>query len=110
MVTLLQEPLDLMIVVGGYNSSNTTHLAKLCASRGVRTFHIEDSECIDPAAGTIRHRPVGARGEETLTGWLDGVTRVGITAGASTPNNKIGDTIVRLAAILGVGEALAAAL
>ena len=49
---LLQEPLDVMIVVGGYNSSNTLSLAALCAER-VRTFHVEDALCIDPERGTI---------------------------------------------------------
>jgi len=105
---MLAEPPDLMIVVGGYNSSNTTHLAKLSASRGVTTFHIEDSDCLDPEIGTIRHRPVGRKGEETATGWLNGVRSIGITAGASTPNNKIGETIVRICAIAGLGSALEA--
>lgn len=107
---LLADPPDLMLVVGGYNSSNTTHLAKLCASRGVATRHIEDSDCIDPATGALRHRPIGGKTEVSETGWLAGVTRIGITAGASTPNNKIGETIVRVSAVAGVAEELAAAL
>jgi 4-hydroxy-3-methylbut-2-enyl diphosphate reductase len=41
-----------------------------------------------------------------ITGWLDGVTSIGITAGASTPNNKIGETIVRICAIAGVAPEL----
>ena len=103
---LLAEPPDLMMVVGGYNSSNTTHLAKLCASRGVKTYHIEDSDCVDPASGALRHRPIGNRQEASETGWLTGVRSIGITAGASTPNNKIGETIVRICAVAGLGEAL----
>ena len=99
---LLADPPQVMVVVGGYNSSNTTHLAKLCASRGVATYHIEDSDCIDPATGAIRHRPVGARAEVSATGWLEGVASVGITAGASTPNNKIGEALVRILRIRGV--------
>ena len=99
---LLADPPQVMVVVGGYNSSNTTHMAKLCASRGVATYHIEDSDCLDPATGAIRHRPVGARAEVSATGWLEGVASVGITAGASTPNNKIGETIERICAIAGV--------
>ena len=47
MVTLLEQPLELMIVVGGYNSSNTTHLAALSRERGIRTYHIEDAAAID---------------------------------------------------------------
>jgi 4-hydroxy-3-methylbut-2-enyl diphosphate reductase len=107
---LLAEPPDLMLVIGGYNSSNTTHLAKLCASRGVTTRHVEDSDCIDPAAGTLRHRPIGAREEVTESGWLTGVRSIGITAGASTPNNKIGEAIVRVAAVAGLSGELDAAL
>ena len=94
---LIAEPLDLMVVIGGYNSSNTTHLAAICHER-VPTFHIEDAAGIDPGTGSIRFRPVGARAEETKRGWLPpGRAVVGVTAGASTPNNKIGETIERIA-------------
>jgi 4-hydroxy-3-methylbut-2-enyl diphosphate reductase len=99
---LLEEPLDLMVVVGGYNSSNTCQLATLVASRGMRGYHIEDAEGIDPEAGTIRHQPSKAKHEETAAGWLAGATRIGLTAGASTPNNKIGDTIARICATAGI--------
>jgi 4-hydroxy-3-methylbut-2-enyl diphosphate reductase len=107
---LLIDPPDLMVVVGGYNSSNTTHLAKLCASRGVATYHIEDSDCVVLEGGALLHRPIGAREPVSVTGWLDGVRSIGITAGASTPNNKIGETIVRICAVAGVSDDLGAAL
>lgn len=98
---LLEEPLDLMLVIGGYNSSNTTHLAAICATR-VPTFHIEDAACVDPESGSIRFRPVGAKAEEQSGDWLpSGPVVIGVTAGASTPNNKIGETIERVAAIRG---------
>jgi 4-hydroxy-3-methylbut-2-enyl diphosphate reductase len=99
---LLEQPLDLMVVIGGYNSSNTTHLAAICAAR-VPTYHIEDAACVDPESGTIRYRPVGAKTEERRDGWLPaGPLTIGITAGASTPNNKIGETLERIAATRGV--------
>jgi len=99
---LIAEPLDLMVVIGGYNSSNTTHLAAICQTR-VPTYHIEDASCIDPDAGTIRFRPAGAKEELSATGWLPpGPRTIGVTAGASTPNNKIGETIERIAASRGV--------
>jgi 4-hydroxy-3-methylbut-2-enyl diphosphate reductase len=99
---LIAEPLDLMVVIGGYNSSNTTHLAAICQEK-VPTYHIEDAACIDPAGDAIRHRPVGAHAERRVTGWLPvGPLTVGITAGASTPNNKIGETIERIAAARGL--------
>jgi len=99
---LIAEPLDLMIVIGGYNSSNTTHLAAICHERAP-TYHIEDASCIDPEVGAIRFRPVGAKEEQLATGWLrSGPLTVGVTAGASTPNNKIGETVERIAASRGV--------
>jgi 4-hydroxy-3-methylbut-2-enyl diphosphate reductase len=101
-VELLADSLDAMVVVGGYNSSNTCHLAALAQSRGVRTYHIEDAQGIDPATGTIRHQPVGRKAESVDAGWLTGSTLIGITAGASTPNNKIGETISRICATAGL--------
>ena len=71
-VALLEEPIDLMIVIGGYNSSNTCHLAALAQSKGIATYHIEDATCIDTGTGTIRHQPIGARREEVAEGWLQG--------------------------------------
>lgn len=103
---LLTEPLDVMLVVGGYNSSNTISLAALCAEK-VRTFHIEDAACIDPARGTVRHRDPDSHDEIELADWLpaEGPVRVGLTAGASTPNNKIGETVSRVLATRGVDPA-----
>jgi len=99
---LIAEPLDLMVVIGGYNSSNTTHLAAICQQQ-VPTYHIADATCIDPETGAIRHRPVGEHEETRQDRWLpDGPLTIGVTAGASTPNNKIGETIERIAALRGV--------
>ncbi len=99
---LLADPPDLMITVGGYNSSNTTHLAAMVAERGVRGFHIEDASCIDPEGATIRHQPVGVKHEVVEHAWFGGARLIGITAGASTPNNKIGETIERICRTAGV--------
>jgi 4-hydroxy-3-methylbut-2-en-1-yl diphosphate reductase len=107
-LALIREPLDVMVVVGGYNSSNTCHLAALVQSQGVRTFHIEDAEGVDPSSGTIRHQPIGAKHEATTADWLGQGRVVGITAGASTPNNKVGETIARICALAGVTEELRA--
>jgi 4-hydroxy-3-methylbut-2-enyl diphosphate reductase len=96
-VALLKEkPIDLMIVVGGYNSSNTCNLARICsASRP--TFHIADADCLMSAA-EIRHRPVGGHAEVAASGWLPaaGPLAVGLTSGASTPDNVVGAVIDRL--------------
>ncbi|HEX2250373.1 MAG TPA: 4-hydroxy-3-methylbut-2-enyl diphosphate reductase [Gemmatimonadales bacterium] len=106
-VALLQEPPDLMVVVGGYNSSNTCHLAALVHQHGVRTYHIEDADAIDLESGDIRHQPIGTKSEVTTKNWLGNSTTVGITAGASTPNNKVGETIARISAVAGVDLAAA---
>jgi 4-hydroxy-3-methylbut-2-enyl diphosphate reductase len=103
-VELLAEPLDAMVVIGGFNSSNTISLAMLCAER-VPTYHIEDAENIDVSTGRIRFRPAGLQSAEVVaTEWLpaSGEVRVGVTAGASTPNNRIGETIARIFALRGI--------
>jgi 4-hydroxy-3-methylbut-2-en-1-yl diphosphate reductase len=95
--------LDLMLVIGGYNSSNTCNLARICADR-VTTYHIAEPDgLVSPDA--IRHRPVGlpstAKGiESTSRDWLpkEGPLVIGLTAGASTPNNIVGEVIRKLAA------------
>jgi 4-hydroxy-3-methylbut-2-enyl diphosphate reductase len=101
---LLAEPLDAMVVIGGFNSSNTISLAMLCAER-VATYHIEDADNIDVRSGQIRFRPAGLQGtEKVASGWfpMQGRVRVGVTAGASTPNNRIGETIARIFALRGI--------
>jgi 4-hydroxy-3-methylbut-2-enyl diphosphate reductase len=103
-IALLEEPLDVMIVIGGFNSSNTISLAALCAER-VPTYHIEDAEGIDPESGAIRYRPAGVHHtEETNAAWMPAgrPLRIGVTAGASTPNNKIGETVARILATRGL--------
>ena len=103
-MALLEEPLDAMIVIGGFNSSNTISLAALCAER-VPTYHIEDAEGIEPESGTVHYRVAGVKHvEETRAGWLPTgrPARIGVTAGASTPNNKIGETVGRILATRGL--------
>ena len=101
---LLREPLDAMIVIGGFNSSNTISLAALCAER-VPTYHVESAAAIDPEGKSIYFRRPGIKHVEARAqDWLPagGSVRIGLTAGASTPNNKIGEAIVRIMATRGV--------
>jgi 4-hydroxy-3-methylbut-2-enyl diphosphate reductase len=101
-VALLQSrPIDLMIVIGGYNSSNTCNLARICA-KSQPTFHIAEPECLVSAV-EIRHRPVGAKSETATAGWLpaSGPVTIGLTSGASTPDNLVGAAVARLAALTG---------
>ncbi|WP_419949754.1 4-hydroxy-3-methylbut-2-enyl diphosphate reductase [Candidatus Palauibacter sp.] len=100
---MMARPPDIMIVVGGYNSSNTNHLASMCREHTV-TYHIADAMCIDTGTGALRHKPeLDPHAPEVVTrDWLpEGPFELGITAGASTPNNKIGETLARLLAITG---------
>ena len=103
---LLRDPMDIMVVVGGYNSSNTCHLAALVHQHGIPTYHIEDAEAIDVVTGAIRHQPIGTKSDVHSQSWLGDSKIVGITAGASTPNNKVGETIARICAVAGVAEQL----
>ena len=92
---------DLMVVIGGYNSSNTNHLTAL-ASRSVPTYHIEDARCIE-ADGSIRHKPYAATAPILTASWLPaGSVVVGLTAGASTPNNKIGEVVEKVLSLRGL--------
>jgi 4-hydroxy-3-methylbut-2-enyl diphosphate reductase len=92
--------LDLMLVIGGYNSSNTNHLAEI-ASHHARTYHIDDPRCL-LSAEHIRHKPIGKSEEVETRAWFPGGSiKIGLTAGASTPNNKIGEAVVRLAELRG---------
>jgi 4-hydroxy-3-methylbut-2-enyl diphosphate reductase len=96
-VSLLREkPIDVMIVIGGYNSSNTANLARICAASRP-TFHIADPDCL-VSPQEIRHRPVGSKSEVTATGWLpvEGPVTIGLTSGASTPDNLVGAAIASL--------------
>jgi 4-hydroxy-3-methylbut-2-en-1-yl diphosphate reductase len=88
-------PLDLMLVIGGYNSSNTTNLAKICSGR-LPTYHVADVAAL-VSAGEIRHRPI-VGGETVAEGWLPTgrPVAVGMTAGASTPDTIVGRAVRRL--------------
>ena len=105
---MMEDPPEIMIVVGGYNSSNTNHLAHMCREY-TTTFHVKDASCIDVETGKIHHKPELDAGapEVADTEWLPpGPFKLGITAGASTPNNKIGEAVYRVLAIRGVDPEL----
>jgi 4-hydroxy-3-methylbut-2-en-1-yl diphosphate reductase len=91
---LAEEPVELMLVVGGYNSSNTCNLARICTEH-VPTFHIAGPDGL-VSADEIRHRSVAEKREIVSSGWLPraGEIRVGLTSGASTPDNLL-EIVVR---------------
>jgi 4-hydroxy-3-methylbut-2-en-1-yl diphosphate reductase len=90
---------DLMVVIGGYNSSNTNHLAVLCSTY-VPTYHIADADRIGTGEATIRFKPNGTSldaPEVEAEDWLpSGHLSIGLTAGASTPDVKIGEAVERI--------------
>lgn len=103
--TLLNtQQFDLAIVIGGYNSSNTRNLARICAD-SLPCFHIADADCL-VSENEIRHRPahksnqggLDDSSEVTSRDWLPiaGTVSVAVTAGASTPDSIVGDAISRL--------------
>jgi 4-hydroxy-3-methylbut-2-en-1-yl diphosphate reductase len=101
-VLLAAHALDLLLVIGGYNSSNTTHLLEIGIERGVPTFHVQDASRLVDAA-TIRHQALHGKVESESRGWLPpGPSVIGLTAGASTPNAEIEHVVRRVAALRGV--------
>jgi 4-hydroxy-3-methylbut-2-en-1-yl diphosphate reductase len=96
------QTLGMMIVLGGYNSSNTCNLARICAEK-LPTYHVADPDgLVSPTE--VRHKPVGAKSEVTTSGWLpDGLLTIGLTSGASTPDNLVEGVIRRLDALANAG-------
>lgn len=86
---------DFIIVIGGYNSSNTNHLCEL-AETIAPTYHIDRASCV-VSDNVIRHKPFGKKEEIETKNWLKkGPVSIGITAGASTPNQVMGETLERI--------------
>lgn len=106
---MLREGLTLLLVIGGFNSSNTTHLVEIGHS-AVPTYHIEGSD--DLLTGKwIRHKPLGDPDPVVEGGWMaDGPAVIGVTAGASTPNSEIGRTILKVLRFRGVPDSFLAGL
>lgn len=98
---LLDEKLQLLIVVGGYNSSNTTHLVEIGVHH-VPTYFVRSAECM-PSATEIHHYDLQAKQEITGHDWLPvgSPLKIGITAGASCPNNLIAEVIERMLVLRG---------
>ncbi len=98
---MLQEKMDLLLVIGGYNSSNTSHLAEM-GEEELPTFFIKNAAEME-SNELIRHFDLHTHAESETRDWLpDGVITVGVTAGASCPNNLIEDVIRRLFDLKGV--------
>ncbi|MBD2137391.1 4-hydroxy-3-methylbut-2-enyl diphosphate reductase [Anabaena sp. FACHB-1237] len=98
MLELVEENLDLMVVIGGFNSSNTTQLQQIVFDRGIPSYHIDSVERI-ASIDKIEHRKL--TGELVITeNWLpSGKIKVGITSGASTPDKVVEDVIEKIFAL-----------
>ena len=98
MLNLVREDLSLMVVIGGFNSSNTTHLQEIAIEKGFTSYHIDSAERIKPN-NQIEHKPL----EQPITiqdNWLpEGTIVVGVTSGASTPDKVVADAIERIFAL-----------
>ncbi len=95
-IELGQKNPDIIIVVGGYNSSNTNHLCEIGLRFTPHSYHINEADCILSAA-EIRHKPHLKKDEIITTGWLpDGPLTIGVTSGASTPDKVVEEAIIRI--------------
>lgn len=95
MLELVEERLDLMVVIGGFNSSNTTQLQQIAIERKIPSYHIDSAERIGPG-NRIDHKVLHQ--DMTVTeNWLpDGEIVVGVTSGASTPDKVVEDAIEKI--------------
>ncbi len=98
MFDLVKEDLSLMIVIGGFNSSNTTHLQEIAIEHGIPSYHIDSAERII-SCDRIEHKPLGQE-IEISKNWLpEGKITVGVTSGASTPDKVVADAIEKIFAL-----------
>ena len=95
MFELVKEKLDLMVVIGGFNSSNTTQLQQIPIDRNIPSYHIDSAVRIHPG-NRIEHKPIG-KDLEVVENWLpEGKVVVGITSGASTPDKVVEEVIEKI--------------
>lgn len=102
---MLRVKMDMLLVVGGYNSSNTQHLVEI-GEKELPTFFIRDASCIK-SLEEIVHFDLHAHEEKTSYSRIlagEAPITIGITAGASCPNNLIEETIFKVFELRGVGR------
>jgi 4-hydroxy-3-methylbut-2-en-1-yl diphosphate reductase len=101
MLKLVQEPHDLTLVIGGYNSSNTGHLQEIAVENGVPSYHIDGPQAIGNE-NSISHKPAGSEETTVTSPWFpDGKVVIGVTAGASTPDQVVAQVIERILELKG---------
>ncbi|MCC5620155.1 4-hydroxy-3-methylbut-2-enyl diphosphate reductase [Nostoc sp. CHAB 5715] len=95
MFQLVDEKLNLMVVIGGFNSSNTTHLQEIALNQGIPSYHIDSAERIS-LENRIEHKPLHEDLKVTENWLPDGSIVVGVTSGASTPNKVVEEVIEKI--------------
>jgi 4-hydroxy-3-methylbut-2-enyl diphosphate reductase len=95
MLDLVKEDLSLMVVIGGFNSSNTTHLQEIAIDYNIPSYHIDSAARIGPG-NRVEHKPLD-KDLEVAENWLpEGLITVGVTSGASTPDKVVADVIEKI--------------
>jgi 4-hydroxy-3-methylbut-2-enyl diphosphate reductase len=103
MFDLVKENLSLMVVIGGYNSSNTTHLQEISVEHNIPSYHIDSASRIGPG-NRVEHKPLDKE-LEVIENWLPaGEICVGVTSGASTPDKVVEEVMEKIFAIKGVSS------
>lgn len=93
---LVEEPLQVILVIGGYNSSNTGHLHEIAVDKGIPAYHIDGPACIGPG-NRICHKPLHGGPPEVQEHWLpEGAVTIGVTSGASTPDQVVAEVIEKV--------------
>jgi 4-hydroxy-3-methylbut-2-en-1-yl diphosphate reductase len=104
MLNLVEEKLDLVLVIGGFNSSNTGHLHEIADHKNIRSYHIDGPSCIGPG-NVIKHKPQNSGECIIEKDWLpDGDLTIGVTAGASTPDQVVAEVLEAVFALRGGGQ------
>ena len=99
MYGLVDADIDLMVVIGGFNSSNTTHLQEIAVDRNIPSFHIDSAARVGPG-NRVEHKPLHSDELKAEMDWLPtGKLSIGVTSGASTPDKAVQEVIEKIFAI-----------
>ncbi len=99
MLKMVGEKLDLVLVIGGFNSSNTGHLQEIAQVEGLKSYHIDGPDCIGPGNRIVHKSAHSDERIETLNWLPEGDVTVGVTAGASTPDQVVAEVLTKTFAV-----------
>lgn len=105
MLKLIDEKIDLVLVIGGFNSSNTGHLQEIAEAHGLKSFHIDGPDCLGPGT-RIRHKATHSEAIKETEDFLPkGQVTIGVTSGASTPDQVVEQVLEK---VFSIAESLGA--